>query len=279
MSSKKTVKKTVQKNCIHITAMAVLIMIAQGSNHTFQFVDALNMPKQRVNYHIKNLLKKNLITQYAKGTYELSNTGKKIHATYVVNKKKQLVQLENMRYIAPIISGFDVIMERVRDCKRAELNNGVVQYTGKISDHSVKIITSHKSSSIEITCQKQVGYGIHEIMYDARRKIDVIIEAFNEMTNVQIGYVRQSMSPEWAIPHPMAETMLQMTDSSQIRFGGAVINRSAGRDADWEADSLQQALKIMNIPNDIEEIKQDVKELKGLNKIYNEERSDYPMYL
>ena len=70
-----------------------------------------------------------------------------------------------------------------------------------------------------------------------------------------------------------------MTDSSQIRFGGAVINRSAGRNADWEADNLQQALKIMNMPNDIQELKQDLKELKGLYETHNVDRADYPMYM
>ena len=261
MSSKRKVKRTVRKSCIHTTAtiqQEILQTIKQGYSHTFELRECLKITKQRLNYYIRKLVKAGLITPYAKGTYDLTDTGKKMHATYEKNKNKQLIQLENMRYILPIYDGFDTLMEYVRDPKKTILNNGVTQYTGKIKNLSVKVITSDKSKSIEVTCEKWVGENRYEIMYDARKQVEDILNAFNKIDNMKIGMIKQSMSPEWAEPHPYAEIILKTTDSSQIRCGVGVINRSAGRNADWEVDDITKSMKIMNMPNDVEDIRQQL---------------------
>ncbi len=267
MTSKRKVKRTVHKSCISTTStieLEILQTIKQGYSHIFQLRESLKITKQRLNYYIQKLVKIGLIRQYAKGTYDLTDTGKKIHATYEENKNKQLIQLENMRYILPIYGGFDMLMECVRDPKKTILNNGVTQYTGKIKNLSVKVITSDKNKSIEVTCEKWVGVNAYEIMYDARRQVEDTFRGFFNGGNVKLGYPEQSMSPEWAIPHPIAEIMLKTTDSSQIRCGGGVINRSAGRNADWEVDDIAKSMKIMNMPNDVEDIKQQLSQQQQL---------------
>lgn len=279
MTSKRKVKRTVRKSCIHTTAtiqQEILQTIKQGYSHTFELRECLKITKQRLNYYIRKLVKIGLITQYAKGTYDLTDTGKKIHATYEENKNKQLIQLENMRYILPIYGGFDTLMECVRDPKKTILNNGVTQYTGKIKNLSVKVITSDKNKSIEVTCEKWVGVNAYEIMYDARRQVEDTFRGFFNGGNVKLGYPQQSMSPEWAIPHPIAEIMLKTTDSSQIRCGGGVINRSSGRNADWEVDNVVQATRVMNMPNVLDEINQ---KLTQQQKQQEETNPPYGMYM
>ena len=279
MTSKRKVKRTVRKSCIHTTAtiqQEILQTIKQGYSHTFELRECLKITKQRLNYYIRKLVKAGLITQYAKGTYDLTDTGKKIHATYEENKNKQLIQLENMRYILPIYGGFDTLMECVRDPKKTILNNGVTQYTGKIKNLSVKVITSDKNKSIEVTCEKWVGVNAYEIMYDARRQVEDTFRGFFNGGNVKLGYPEQSMSPEWAIPHPIAEIMLKTTDSSQIRCGGGVINRSSGRNADWEVDNVVQATRVMNMPNVLDEINQ---KLTQQQKQQEETNPPYGMYM
>ena len=279
MTSKRKVKRTVHKSCIPTTStieLEILQTIKQGYSHTFQLLECLKITKQRLNYYIRKLVKAGLITQYAKGTYDLTDTGKKIHATYEENKNKQLIQLENMRYILPIYGGFDTLMECVRDPKKAILNNGVTQYTGKIKNLSVKVITSDKNKSIEVTCEKWVGVNAYEIMYDARRQVEDTFRGFFNGGNVKLGYPEQSMSPEWAIPHPIAEIMLKTTDSSQIRCGGGVINRSSGRNADWEVDNIVQATRVMNMPNVLDEINQ---KLTQQQKQQEETKPPYGMYM
>ena len=279
MTSKRKVKRTVHKSCISTTStieLEILQTIKQGYSHIFQLRESLKITKQRLNYYIQKLVKIGLIRQYAKGTYDLTDTGKKIHATYEENKNKQLIQLENMRYILPIYGGFDTLMECVRDPKKAILNNGVTQYTGKIKNLSVKVITSDKNKSIEVTCEKWVGVNAYEIMYDARRQVEDTFRGFFNGGNVKLGYPEQSMSPEWAIPHPIAEIMLKTTDSSQIRCGGGVINRSSGRNADWEVDNVVQATRVMNMPNVLDEINQ---KLTQQQKQQEETKPPYGMYM
>ena len=261
MMSKRRVKRTVRRSCTPTTIskqQEILLSIKQGYSHTFQLLECLKITKQALNYHTQKLVKAGLISAYARGTYDLTDAGKKMHAVYEKNKNKQLIQLENMRYSALIYDGFDILMEHVRDPKKTILNNGVTQYTGKIKNLSVKVITSDKSKSIEVTCEKLVGENRYEIMYDARKQVEDILNAFNKIDNMKIGMIKQSMSPEWAEPHPYAEIILKTTDSSQIRCGGGVINRSAGRNADWEVDDITKSMKIMNMPNDVEDIRQQL---------------------
>ena len=279
MMSKRKVKRTVHRSCTPTTIskqQEILLSIKQGYSHTFQFLECLKIAKQALNYHIQKLVKAGLITAYARGTYDLTDAGKKMHATYEKNKNKQLIQLENMRYIIPIYDGFDILMEYVRDPKKTILNNGVTQYTGKIKNLSVRIITSNKSKFIEITCEKWVGENRYEIMHDARKQVEDILNAFNKIDNMKIGMIKQSMSPEWAEPHPYAEIILKTTDSSQIRCGGGVINRSSGRNADWEVDNIVQATRVMNMPNVLDEINQ---KLTQQQKQQEETKPPYGMYM
>ena len=279
MMSKRRVKRTVRRSCTPTTIskqQEILLSIKQGYSHTFQLLECLKITKQALNYHTQKLVKAGLITAYARGTYDLTDAGKKMHAVYEKNKNKQLIQLENMRYILPIYDGFDTLMEYVRDPKKTILNNGVTQYTGKIKNLSVKVITSDKSKSIEVTCEKWVGENRYEIMYDARKQVEDILNAFNKIDNMKIGMIKQSMSPEWAEPHPYAEIILKTTDSSQIRCGGGVINRSAGRNADWEVDNIVQATRVMNMPNVLDEINQ---KLTQQQKQQEETNPPYGMYM
>ena len=283
MSSKRRVKRTVPKSCTATTAttqIKILRLIKMGEHYPSDLKESLNISKQTLNYHLMNLKEKGLIEPYSKGIYDITNSGKKILATYETNENKKYIQLENMRYKVAVCSGFDEIMERIRNIEETKLNNGVIQYTGKIGQLSVRAFCSNQNNSIEITCPKWVGENIYEIMYNAKRQIDVIVHGFTKIKGVKLGLLEQSMKPEWAVPHPFAEIILKTTQSSQIITSNGVINRSAGRNADWETDDIVQATRIMNMPNDIEDIKNTLHDIKDSISIYRTSNLeiDYPMY-
>ena len=277
MKNKRVVKRTVRKNCITTTAtveVKILQLIKMGEYYPSDLKESTGMSKQTLNYHLKNLKDSGYITNYSRGIYDITDSGKKILATYENNENKRYIQLENMRYKAEIYKGYEKIMERIRNPKRTKLNSGVIQYDGKIGDISVRVFNSHRGASIEFCCPKWLGENMYEIMYEARIDIERIVGSFCTIDGVQIGVLEQSMKPEWAIPSPIAEMILKTTDSSQIRIGNSVINRSAGRNADWETDDIVQAIKVMNMPNDLEEIKNMLK-----NQIIPKSDSkDYLMY-
>jgi predicted transcriptional regulator len=284
MSNKRVVKRTVPKNGIATTAtveIKILQLIKMGEHYPSDLVKSLNMNKQTLNYHLNKLKSSGLIANYSKGIYDITNSGKKILATYENNQNKTFIQLENMRYKADIYKGFEAVMERIRNPKKTTLNSGVTQYDGKIGSISIRVFHSKKSSSIEFCCQKWVGENRYEIMYDARKEIETIAVSFSAINGVHLGILEQSMKPEWAIPHPFAEMMLKITNSSQIRTRNGVVNRSAGRNADWETDDIVMTGKILNMPNDIAEMKNTLDNIQNKleNKLTSKSNSkDYQMY-
>jgi len=279
MTSKRTVKRTVSKNGIATTAtveIKILRLIKMGEHYPSDLVKSLKMKKQTLNYYLKNLKDSGLITNYSKGIYDITDSGKKMLATYENNENTKFIQLENMRFKSDIYSGFDEIMQRIRNPKKTNIKNDVIQYDGKIRDITVRVFWSEKSTSIEFCCVKWVGQNMYEIMYEAKKEIETIVESFMEINGVRLGVLKQSMNPEWAIPNPIAEVLLKCTDSSQIRTPNGVINRSAGRHADWETDDIVMASRILNMPNDIEEIKNALYGIRDTVKIKS--HTDYPMY-
>ena len=276
MKRKRVVKKTVRNNCTTTATVAIKILqlIKMGECYTSQLKESMGMSKQLLDHYLKNLKIPGYITNYSRGIYDITDSGKKILATYENDENKKYIQLENMRYKADIYEGFEKIMERIRNPKKTKLNNDVIQYVGKIGEITVRVFHSQKSSSIEFCCPKWLGENMYEIMYEARLGIERIVESFCTIDGVQIGVLQQSMKPEWAIPSPIAEMILKTTDSSQIRIGNSVINRSAGRNADWETDDIVQAMKVINMPNVLEEIRNMLK-----NQIIpNSDSKDYLMY-
>ncbi|MBT4326142.1 MAG: hypothetical protein HOD60_04445 [Candidatus Nitrosopelagicus sp.] len=255
------VKKTSKKNCTH-TAMVkeILELISEGYNSPYSMREYLKIPKEGLNYHLRKMVSEGLITNYSRGIYDLTEAGKKINATYVKEDGKKMIRLENMRFKCKIYGGAEKIMAYIRNPKGSQLN-GVTQYTGKLKNLSVRIFVSKKNKILEITCEKKLGVNRYEIYYKARKQIEDSLTGMIKDSEITLGILEQSMNPEWAVPHLIAEVILDKTESSQIRTKHGVVNRSKGRNADWEVDDIIQAEKIMNMPNLMDEIHQNVNQI------------------
>ena len=259
----KQVKKSVQKNCIGTMStirLDILNAIKLGSSTTALLQHDLNLSKQRLDYHLRILLEQNIITRYSRGIYSITEYGKDIHATYEKIKNKKLIRLENMRYKAKIYGNTQRIFQDMRNTKKSKMKNGVIQYSGKISDFNVRLFTSKKNNTFEITCQNLVGTDRYDLMYSARNQIESKFRGYMSDDALKMGTLEQSMKPEFAIPHKFAEILLDMNNASQIRMGGTVYNRSQDRDADWEEDDIVRAGNVMRMPDDIQEIKKLVQQ-------------------
>ncbi len=270
------VKKPVRKNFTGtMTALRLDILnaIKQGYSTAFQLKNWLDVSKQYLNYHLKILLDSGAITKYSRGIYDITDVGKKIHATYEKDKNKRFIQLENMRYIAPIYGNVGRILQDMRNRKKSKMNNGVIQYTGNIKNFNVRLFVSKNNNNFEITCQKFVGSNSYELMHDARYQIESTFRGYMTSNELKMGTLQQSMKPEFAIPHKFAKILLDVNNSSQIKMGGTVFNRSQDRNADWEEDDIIRAGNVMRIPDDIQEIRKLVEQPRI---VYT---TNYPMYL
>ncbi len=95
-----------------------------------------------------------------------------------------------------------------------------------------------------------LGETPHEAYHQARVDADYIAcKAEWYGVKLSIGWV--SSEPEIAISSPVSSALLQIYGASQIRTNKGIMNRSKGRYADWEPRSLQQAQKIVDIPDAI----------------------------
>ena len=74
--------------------------------------------------------------------------------------------------------------------------------------------------------------------------------------------------PEIAMPSPFASASLNTTGASQIRTDKGIMNRSKGRGADWEVNDLQEAQKVMDMPDTMARIEEKIDRIEK-NSIYS----------
>jgi len=273
------VKKVKRKNCIHTITTVILQLISEGYHMPQEMTNTLNMSKQLLNYYLGKIVDEGLLSTYSKGIYNLTNLGKKRHMAYVTEESKNLIRLENMRFKFEIFGGFERLKKYVRNLKKTSLKNGVIQYHGQIKNLTVRLLFSSKNNpSLIITAEKREGNNVYKLYYEARQQAEQILVGIMKDPKIKLGQTQHEMKPEWAIPHPFAKAILNGTQSSQIRGEGWVLNQSKGRNEDWEVDNIAQVDKIMNMPNDIELIKESLEYLTQQNIVHNKSSSNYSMY-
>ena len=273
------VKKVKRKNCIHTITTVILQLISEGYHMPQEMTNTLNMSKQLLNYYLGKIVDEGLLSTYSKGIYNLTNLGKKRHMAYVTEESKNLIRLENMRFKFEIFGGFERLKKYVRNLKKTSLKNGVIQYHGQIKNLTVRLLFSSKNNpSLIITAEKREGNNVYKLYYEARQQAEQILVGIMKDPKIKLGQTQHEMKPEWAIPHPFAKAILNGTQSSQIRGEGWVLNQSKGRNEDWEVDNIAQVERIMNMPDDIQFIKESLEYLTQQNIVHNKSSSNYSMY-
>jgi len=273
------VKKAKRKDCIHTTTTVILQLLSEGYHMPQEMTNTLNMSKQLLNYYLGKMIDEGLLSTYSKGIYDLTNLGKKRYMAYVKEESKNMIRLENMRFKFEIFEGFERLKKYVRNLKKTPLKNGVIQYHGQIQNLTVRLLPSNKNnSSLIITVEKREGNNAYKLYYEARQQAEQTLICIMKDPKIKLGQTQHEMKPEWAIPHPFAKTILNGTQSSQIRGEGWVLNQSKGRNKDWEVDNIAQVERIMNMPDDIQFIKESLEYLTQQNIVHNKSSSNYSMY-
>ena len=217
----------------------------------------LGISKQLVVYWCNKLLKEGLIEKPFRGIYDISDTGKKLLDGFTVEKGKLLVRLENMRFSFPILKNSSYLQTNFRWKKTSKLNGVTILYD-KIWGHTIRIILNPNNPTIEITCKQKLGSDIYEMYDEAKDDAKTIADIFQEQTKVVLGEPRQAMKPEWAVSSEIAESILSVTCSSQIRTSQGIINRSKGRNADLEVRDPRHAVSILEMPLRLERLERAV---------------------
>lgn len=231
----------------------ILTHLRWGTLSSYSLSKSIGISKQSLNYWLRKLLKDKLIDRPFHGSYDITDIGKKVLDRFTKLEGKQLVRLENMRFKFPIIKNAVYLQSNFR-CKKTSLLNKIPIMNDKIWGYSIRIIFHPTNPTIEITCKHKLGDNSYEMYYEAKQEAIIISEIFANDNKVVLGKPEQAMKPEWAVPSEMAEAMLSVTGSSQIRTSLGIINRSKGRNADLEVRDPRHAIAILEMPLRLERL-------------------------
>jgi CTP-dependent riboflavin kinase len=239
----------------------IMASIGWGTITNRMLYKHLKISKQKLQYWLEKLLSEGLIERPHQGLYQLSRAGKKLLGTYAKERNKHLIRLENMRYKYPILMGVKTLISWISNPSKQSMNNMTIHH-GKLKGFTVRVFDSSHNPSIEITCKQKIGTDIYEMHYQARNEVEAMILDVKGHHGIVLGAPEPAMEPEWAIESPIAETVLAATCSSQIRTPKGTLNRSKGRNADLETRDIRLAHDILAMPETIQEIWGEIKEIR-----------------
>ena len=255
-SSKKLTKKIFDDGYMLLSA------IRYGGTSPKLLAIELCIPKQNLNYKLKKLEKEGVITKHSKGNYFLTDSGKKIYDQYERYKNKQLVRVENMKVTFVVETGGEELVKQLK-FKKHELKNNVTIYHTNLKNHSTRLIVSNDEYKFEVTITNSLGITPNEAFHHAMLEAYDVVNYLTSWFDVELSEGYCTGEPEIAIPSPIASALLSTTGASQIRTNKAIMNRSKGRGADWEVYTLQQAQKIVDMPDSMARIEEKIDRLES----------------
>ncbi len=217
--------------------------------------------KQDLNYYLKKYVIDGLLTKPQKGMYEMTESGKRIYDQYEHYKNKQLVRVENLKVTFVVEKGGEELVKQLKS-KKQILKNNVIIYHAKLKRHSTRLIVSKNQYKFEVTVTNSLGITPSEAFHHAMLEAYDVVNHLTNLFDVELSEGYANGKPEIAIPSPIASALLSTTGASQIRTDKSIMNRSKGRGADWEVYDLQDAQKIVDMPNTLERIEAHLIELK-----------------
>lgn len=220
------------------------------------------IPKQNLTYWLNKLIDEGFVERLGKGSYCLTVSGKRIYDQYNDYKNKQLVRIENMRVTFVVEEGGDKL-ETSNAFKINPMKNGTRIYHAHFDDRFTRLIVSKKIHKIEVTITNVLDIHYNDAYHQAILEAYKVAQYICETFNVELSDGKVTTKPEIAIPSPISSALLNTTGASQIRTNKGVMNRSKGRGADWEVYTLQEAQRIVNMPNTLDKIQEKLCSLEN----------------
>ncbi len=256
-SSKKSTKK------IFDDGYTLLNLLRYGSTSPKYLAIELGIPKQNLNYMLKKLQKEGIIKRRSKGSYFMTDSGKRIHDQYERYKNKQMIRIENMKVTFIVEEGGSKLEEQLVSQKQ-ELKNNVKIYHATLNLHSTRLIVGKSDYKFEVTITNTLDIDLNEAYHRAMLEAYGVAMYLDHWFDVKLSEGQCTGKPEIAIPCPVASALLNTMGVSQIRTNKAIMNRSKGRGADWEVHTLQQAQKIVDMPNAISRMEERLENMEWL---------------
>lgn len=242
----------------------VVHMVARECRHgrthsTRELRNITGLSKQQLNYWLGKMCEDGILHKLDAGLYRMTESGKRIYDQYERLYGKQLVRIENMHVSYPITGKLGAINVKSK-WRESGLRNSKM-WIAKLKDHTVRLIKKDYGYEFQVYVTKVLGTSPYDAYYHARLEADMIaLEMEADGLHIGMGWV--SSDPEIAIPSPIASAVLMTNGASQIRTDKGIMNRSKGRGADWEPRDLQQAQKIVDMPDTLNTVLDEIRAIK-----------------
>jgi len=223
--------------------------------------------KQNLNHYLKKYEKEGILQKLQKGMYVMTESSKRIYDQYERYKNKQLVRVENLKVTFVVEKGGEELVKQLKS-KKQQLKNNVTIYHANLKRHSIRIIVSKNQYKFEVTITNALGITPPEAFHHAMLEAYGVANYLNQWFDVELLEGYANGKPEIAMPSPFASASLNTTGASQIRTDKGIMNRSKGRGADWEVNDLQEAQKVMDMPDTMARIEEKIDRIEK-NSIYS----------
>ena len=222
--------------------------------------------KQNLNHYFKKYVKEGILQKLGKGMYVMTESGKRMYDHYEHYKNKQLVRVENLKVTFVVEKGGEELVKNLKSQKQ-ELRNNVTMYHTQLKRHSTRLIVSKDQYKFEVTVTNALGITPNEAFHYAMLESYDVANYLTDSFDVELSEGYANGKPEIAIPSPFASALLNTTGASQIRTDKAIMNRSKGRGADWEVYNLQDAQKIVDMPDTMARLEEKIDRIEK-NSVY-----------
>ena len=217
--------------------------------------------KQDLNYYLKQYVTDGILQKLQKGMYVMTESSKRIYDQYEHYKNKQLVRVENLKVTFVVKEGGEDLVKQLISRKQ-QLKNNVTIYHANLNKHSTRLIVSKNQYKFEVTVTNALGIDPNEAYHHAMLEAYGVANYLCQWFVVKLSEAYANGKPEIAIPSPIASALLNTTGASQIRTDKAIMNRSKGRGADWEVNDLQDAQKIVDMPDTLARIEEKLDKIE-----------------
>jgi len=217
--------------------------------------------KQNLNHYLKQYEKEGILQKLQKGMYVMTESSKRIYDKYEHYKNKQLVRVENLKVTFVVEKGGEELEDQLIS-KKQILKNNVTIYHANLKRHSTRLIVSKNQYKFEVTVTNSLGITPNEAYHHAMLEAYSVANYLTSWFDVEFSEGYANGKPEIAIPSPIASALLNTMGASQIRTDKAIMNRSKGRGADWEVYTLQDAQKIVDMPDRITKLEEKIDKIE-----------------
>jgi DNA-binding PadR family transcriptional regulator len=269
-------KNFLQKNCT-FTYRLLNCLNWDGYYRSKELSDILKVGKQLLRYYLKKYEKEKFIVKVFRGSYKITESGKKFLRELDELNKKDSIRLENMRYKFPINYGVKNIIEEFKWEKKTNMKN-VTFYHGVFEGYTIRLFYG-KNPSIEISCKQWYGTNIHQIMWESRDDVEIVMSRLGEKYGLGLGKSQPSMKPDFAIPSKLSESILKSYNLSQLKSSKMVLNKSDGRNYDWETHDIESAQLVLDLPYSVTRIERKLDELVERFGSFQKVGVTYPLEL